>query len=76
MSTNGDRSAEPSEFARLAAGILFAMVVGMGYVVSPPVESAVELPAQVEEQDTVQTTPPAPGCATAGLVLAECNLDV
>ena len=76
MSTTQDRSSEPSAFARVTAGLLFAMVVGMGYVVSPRVESAVELPVEVEEQDTAEA-PLFPGvCMADGLVLTDCNLDV
>ena len=76
MSTTQDRSSEPSEFARLTAGILLAIVVGMGYVVSPRVESAVDLPAQVEEQDTVEAPLFPGGCTADGLVLTDCRLDV
>ncbi len=75
MSTTQDHSSVPSEFARLTAGILFAMVVGMGYVVSPRVESAVEFPVQQEELDTAEAPYVGSGCVSAGLVFADCNLD-
>jgi hypothetical protein len=73
VSTTRDRPNVPSEFTRLTAGILFAMVVGMGYVVSPRVESAVDLPIRVEEQGAAEAPLVPGGCIADGLALADCN---
>jgi hypothetical protein len=49
------------------------MVVGMGYVVSPRVESAVDLPIRVEEQGAAEAPLVPGGCIADGLALADCN---
>ena len=75
MPTPQDRPNVPSEFTRLTAGILFVMVVGIGYVVSPRVESTADSPVQTEELDRVEAPGVAPDCAAKGLAPASCNLD-
>jgi hypothetical protein len=56
----------------LAATILLVLVVGMGYAISPQVESAVGLPDTVEEQHT-DTLPSE--CTAGGLTFSDCLLD-
>lgn len=51
MLTTQENRNETRSPARLAATILFVLVVGMGYWISPQVEGAVDLPNAVEEQD-------------------------
>ena len=58
--------------AGLAVTILLVLVVGMGYAISPQVESAVGLPDAVEVQDT-DTLPSE--CTIGGLTFSDCLLD-
>ena len=75
MSTTQNDLNGISGFARLTAGILFTLMVGMGYAVSPRVESAIDFPVQLEESDTAEARSLASGCVADGLVFADCSLD-
>ena len=75
MYTAHDHRDVTSNFARLTAGILFVLFVGMGYAVPPRVESAVALPIQGEEQDTAEPPHAVSGCVVDGLVFAGCNTE-
>jgi hypothetical protein len=75
MSRAQDNGNETRNPARLAAAVLFVLVVGMGYAVSPHVEGAVDLPNAVEDQDTAEQPYLTSGCAIDGLVFSECFLD-
>jgi hypothetical protein len=75
MSNTQDYRNVTSNFARLTAGILFVALVAMGHVISPRVESAVDFPAQVEEQNAVDASLPS-ACVGGGLVFADCDLDI
>jgi len=73
MRTTRYNHAEPSSFARLAAAILFLLVVGMGYAVSPRVEGAVGLPPVAQDQE--ESAELAPECVSHGLVFSDCGMD-
>ena len=68
MLTAQESRNETQKPTRFAAMILFVLVVGMGYAVSPQVEGAVDLPNAVEDQDTAE-------CNIGGLVFSECFPD-
>lgn len=55
MLTSQDRRSEPQSPARLAATIMSIVLLGMGYVISPQVDSAVERSNPVVAQDQVET---------------------
>ena len=76
MPTTQDYRNVTSNFARLTAGILFVALVAIGHVVSPRVESAVDFPAQVEEQNTLEASRLPSACVAGGLVFADCDLDI
>ncbi len=61
--------------AGLAATILLVLVVGMGYAISPQVESAVGLPDAVEDQDTGTPDTLPSECTAGGLTFSDCLLD-
>ena len=75
MLTAQDNRNETRILARLAAAILFVLVVGMGYAISPQVEGAVDLPDAVEDQDTAEPPYSPSECVIGGLVFSECFLD-
>ena len=58
--------------ARLAATMLFVLLVGMGYAVSPQVVGAVSLPDAVEDQDTASLPSE---CTAGGQTFSDCLLD-
>ena len=72
MLTTQDKRNENRKPTRLAATILFVLVVGMGYTISPPVEGAVDLANPVEDQDTAELSSE---CVIGGLVFPECFPD-
>ena len=73
MSTTLDDRGTTS-FARLAAAILFVLMLGTGYTMSPKVEGAVASPVAAEEQEIVEGAFLPSDCAVDGLVFADCNL--
>ena len=74
MSTTLDNRNGTTNFARLAAAILFVLMVGTGYTISPKVEGAVDSPVATAEEITEPAYLPS-DCAVDGLVFADCNLD-
>lgn len=75
MSTIRNNRRDSTNFARLAAASLFALMVGMGYTISPRVEGAVESRAAAEAQEITEPEFLPSDCAIDGLVFAECNFD-
>jgi len=75
MDTGHDQRDVTSNFARLTAGILFVLFVGIGYAVPARVESGVALPVQGEEQNTAEAPYFASRCAVDGLVFTGCDLE-
>jgi hypothetical protein len=75
MSTAQDNRNQTRNPVRLAATILFVLVVGMGYAISPQVEGAVKLPSPVEDQDTAEPPYLPSECVIDGLAFSECMLD-
>ena len=70
MSTAQESQNKIRKPARLVASILFVLVVGMGYAVSPQVEGAVGLPDAMEDEEQSPSA-----CVTSGLVLSDCFMD-
>ena len=75
MSTAQDNRNETRNPARLAATILFVLMVGMGYAISPQVQGAVDLRNPVEDQDTAEQQYLPSECVIDGLSFSECMLD-
>ena len=75
MRTTQDNRDDTSGFARLTAAILFVLMVGMGYAISPRVEGAVDLPVAAEDQGAEESEYLSSECAADGLVFADCNLE-
>ncbi len=75
MSNAQDNRNETRNPVRLAATILFVLVVGMGYAISPRVEGAVSLPSPVEDRDTAVLSYLPSECVIDGLAFSECMLD-
>lgn len=74
MSTARDTHSAPAGFFHHALPLIFVLIAGMGYAISPRVEGAVDTPAATEygivEPDFLPSD-----CAVDGLVFADCNLD-
>ena len=75
MSTTLDNRNGTTSLARLAAAILFVLMLGTGYTISPKVEGAVDSPVAAEDQEIVEPAFLPSDCAGDGLVFADCNLD-
>jgi hypothetical protein len=75
MSTARDNRNETRIAVRLAATMLFVLVVGMGYAISPQVEGAVNLSSPVEDQDKAEPPYLSSACVVDGLAFSECMLD-
>jgi len=73
MYTAHDQRDVTSNLARLTAGILFVLFVGIGYAVPARVESGVALPIQGDEQNTAEPPHVVSGCVVDGLVFAGCS---
>ena len=72
MSTARDTRSAPAGFFRHALPFIFLLLTGMGYAISPRVESAVDTPTAT---DSVEPDFLPSDCAVDGLVFADCNLD-
>ncbi|HKA41426.1 MAG TPA: hypothetical protein VKF40_05480 [Burkholderiales bacterium] len=60
--------------ARIAAALLFVLLIVTGYVISPQVQGAVGLPHAAQDQETVESYVPSQ-CVVDGLVFSDCFLD-
>jgi hypothetical protein len=72
MLTTQDSRNETRSPARFVATILFMLMLGMGYAVSPQVEGAVDLQNAVEDQDTADAPS---GYVSGGLAFSDDLLD-
>ena len=75
MSTTRDNRNGTTNFARLAAAILFVLMVGMAYAISPKVEGAIDSPMAATAEEITESAFLPSDCAVDGLVFADCNLD-
>ena len=75
MSIIRNNRRDATRFARLAAAMLFVLMVGMGYAISPCVEGAVESRATAQAQEITEPEFLPSDCAVDGLVFADCNFD-
>jgi hypothetical protein len=75
MSNTQENRNETRSPARLAAAILFVLMLGTGYTISPPVEGAVARPTVAEEQDPAELAYLPSECMIDGLAFSDCNLD-
>jgi hypothetical protein len=75
MSTDRPNHNETTNCARFAATLLFVMLVGVGYTVSPHVKGAVEFAPASGQQDIMEPEFFPSECAVDGLVFSDCNLD-
>jgi hypothetical protein len=76
MSTTLDNRNGTTSFARLATAILFVLMVGTGYTISPKVGGAADSAVAAEDQEIVEAAFLPSDCAVDGLVFADCNLDL
>lgn len=75
MSTTRDKRNGTTIFGRLAAAILFVLMVAMGHAISPRVEGAVDSPVAAEELEITEPSFLPSDCAVDGLVFADCDLE-
>ena len=75
MSTTRDTRNGTLHLARHAAAVLFVLIAGMGYTISPLVKGAVDAPAAMEEREIAEPDFLPSECAVDGLVFADCNPD-
>ena len=61
--------------ARLFAAILFVLMVGMGYSISPQVEGAIDRPNPAVDSETSEPQHLPSECVIDGLAFSDCLLD-
>jgi hypothetical protein len=74
MSTAQATRSSPAGFFRHALPLIFVLITGMAYAISPWVEGPVDTPAATDNGIVEPDFMPS-DCAVDGLVFADCNLD-